>query len=285
MTNAPKPGLPDPSDAIPYASTVVLLRDGLEVFLMKRHGKSGFMGGVHVFPGGKVDDSDRDSFWRESIPDNGLLNVLGRAPGIAADAARAVIVASVRETLEEAGVILGSPVPPAIEEIQRKLNAGELGFADWVRSGGLCIHASELVFFDHWITPEIEKKRFNTFFFAARVPEGQTATSASRETTEGVWMHPAEAVAKYRRGEITLAPPTCTTLIRLSRFDTPEAALEALRRRPVCTNLPRLMSEGGKMMLALPGHPSYGDYAGILDPEGPSCIRMTEGKWFPEMAG
>jgi len=117
------------------------------------------------------------------------------------------------------------------------------------------------------------------------VPKGQTATSLSRETTEGVWMKPAEAIEKYKKGEITLAPPTCTTLIRLAKFSTPEAALEGLAKRPICIMLPRLKNENGQMFLALPGHPSYGDYEGTPDPDGPACVRMTNGKWFPEMAG
>ncbi|MBW1833044.1 MAG: NUDIX hydrolase [Deltaproteobacteria bacterium] len=51
-----------PSKPIKDASTVIVLReagDGLETFLLCRHHQSGFMGGAHVFPGGKVDPNDK----------------------------------------------------------------------------------------------------------------------------------------------------------------------------------------------------------------------------------
>ena len=87
------------------ASTAVLLRDGtegLEVFLVRRHGDSAFMGGAHVFPGGRVDDADRMS---------GEVSArVGVAPARIADvdqaAALAFYIAAVRETSEEVGVRL-----------------------------------------------------------------------------------------------------------------------------------------------------------------------------------
>jgi 8-oxo-dGTP pyrophosphatase MutT (NUDIX family) len=67
------------------AATVMLLRDdpqgGVEVYLIQRHHKSGFLGGAYAFPGGKVDDADREH----------------------PDASRA---AAVRETMEEVGVTI-----------------------------------------------------------------------------------------------------------------------------------------------------------------------------------
>lgn len=271
--------MPEP---IPFASTVVLLRPGMDVFLMKRHGKSGFMGGVHVFPGGKVDEDDRAPDWTEVIGPAAVSPLTAKVPGLTETDARALIVASIRETLEEAGVILGGPAPAGLDAVQQKLNASEMRFLDWIRETNVRLDTDRLAFFDHWITPPIEKKRFDTFFFAAAIPEGQTATSVSRETTEGVWMQPAEAVDLYRAGEIMLAPPTCTTLLRLSRFRDPGEAIESLRRRPVATMLPKVSQENGQMILMLPGHPGYGPHEGELDPEGPSCVRMNGGKWFPE---
>ncbi len=274
--------------SIPFAATVVLLREGTgsgpEVFLMKRHGKSGFMGGVHVFPGGKLDDTDRDPGWAARTDAADFEASCRRCRGADPETLRALAVASIRETLEEAGVLIGTPVPPDISAVQQKLNAKELEFAAWAASAGVKLGVSKLVLFDHWITPEIEQKRFDTWFFAARVPEGQQATSLSRETTEGVWMRPGDAVERYQKGEITLAPPTCTTLIRLAKASSPDDALRRLSGRPIATMLPRLKNENGQMYLALPGHPSYGDHEGDLDPEGPACVKMVNGKWFPDMA-
>ena len=52
------------------ASTVIVLRESrgaLETFMLCRHQQSGFMGGAHVFPGGKVDEEDSDTRWQTHI--------------------------------------------------------------------------------------------------------------------------------------------------------------------------------------------------------------------------
>jgi 8-oxo-dGTP pyrophosphatase MutT (NUDIX family) len=90
------------------AATVVLARaapDGFEVFLVKRHGKSGFMAGAHVFPGGKVDAADLAVDVGETA-DHGVDGALD---------ARCYVAAAVRETFEECGVRLrpGDLVPYA----------------------------------------------------------------------------------------------------------------------------------------------------------------------------
>ncbi|HJN76778.1 MAG TPA: NUDIX domain-containing protein, partial [Myxococcota bacterium] len=82
------------------AATVVVLRDGPrgpEVFLVQRSAKSGFMPLAHVFPGGRVDDADS------------LVPVLGAEAHVrrmGCDDATAYVVAAVRETYEESGVLL-----------------------------------------------------------------------------------------------------------------------------------------------------------------------------------
>src|SRR5574337_685727 len=54
------------------AATVVLLRDGaagLEVLLLRRHSRSDVLGGVYVFPGGKVDPADAGPAWPARLED------------------------------------------------------------------------------------------------------------------------------------------------------------------------------------------------------------------------
>jgi 8-oxo-dGTP pyrophosphatase MutT (NUDIX family) len=69
----------------------------------------------------------------------------------------------------------------------------------------------------HWVTPEIEIRRYDTRFFLARMPAGQTAKHDEGETTALDWLSPREAIARFERKELLLPPPTWTT-IRSSRI-------------------------------------------------------------------
>ena len=89
------------------ASTVVLARPataGFEVFLVRRHDNVAFMGGAHVFPGGRVDDADYiedASRWCD-----GVTGAVARMRNRTEEQAIAFHVAAIRELFEEAGVLL-----------------------------------------------------------------------------------------------------------------------------------------------------------------------------------
>jgi 8-oxo-dGTP pyrophosphatase MutT (NUDIX family) len=87
------------------AATVVVLRDssaGPEVFMVRRHEGTAFMGGAHVFPGGRVDPCDEaDVSWCD-----GILHARSQLADMPAAEAIAYHVAAVRELFEEAGVML-----------------------------------------------------------------------------------------------------------------------------------------------------------------------------------
>ena len=70
--------------------------------------------------------------------------------------------------------------------------------------------------FAHWVTPEIEIRRYDTRFFIARMPEGQTAKHDESETTALEWLSPPEAMARFERRELLLPPPTWTTIRQLA---------------------------------------------------------------------
>ena len=92
------------------ASTVVLLRDGaagLEAYVLRRRTSMAFAGGMHAFPGGVVDprDTDEDTLrWLGPLPAEWALRLRTSEP-----AARGFVCAAVRETFEEAGVLLAAP--------------------------------------------------------------------------------------------------------------------------------------------------------------------------------
>ena len=95
--------------AVP-ASTVVLLRPGypFEVFLVRRSDSIAFMGGAHVFPGGRVDAADYIDHLETTI--DGMTAAAARMPDVPPEAAVAHHVAALRELFEEAGVLLARPL-------------------------------------------------------------------------------------------------------------------------------------------------------------------------------
>ena len=224
------------------ASTVVLLRPSaarFDVFLVRRSDSIAFMGGAHVFPGGRVDAADRIDGTRVAI-DDGAEAAAARMPDVSAEDAIAHYVAALRELFEEAGVLLarqnGRIVTIDGDSSDRfaahrhNLLAGTTSFADIVGAEGLRLALDELTYFAHWVTPEIEIKRFDTRFFIARAPEGQTPVHDDGETIHSEWLDPVEAIERSRNEEIALPPPTWTTLSTLAKFGSIEEVMQWARR-------------------------------------------------------
>lgn len=265
------------------AATVVLLRRGMQVFLLKRHSKSSFLADAYVFPGGCVDAKDRDEDWQNYLDDANPCRFVERARSRDHHEARQFLVTAIRETWEETGVLLASP-ESRVRDLAKQLgnfNQQHVDFLAWIKVQNVQLSTSHLTFFDHWVTPEIEKKRFDTYFFAAVLPHGQTAYSASQETSQGMWISPAEALRQFDAGKLMLAPPTSTTLMRLARFSHLEAVVNYLANRPVATMLPKMCRIGEKTVLALPGHKAYGEHAGTLEQGGPFEIHIHQGRLVP----
>jgi 8-oxo-dGTP pyrophosphatase MutT (NUDIX family) len=200
------------------ASTVVLLRPSasrFEVFLVRRHDTVAFMGGAHVFPGGRVDDEDR----AETMEARHRL-------------------AAVREVREEAGVT---------------------------------IDPGALVPFAHWVTPDIEIKRYDTWFYVTTMPDGQAALHDGIENDDSMWIQPEEALALCERGEINLPPPTWLTLERLAAFGRVEDVLAWARATTIVRLQPVFEERGGIKRLTVPGEP-------------PARFVIDGGRWILEKA-
>jgi 8-oxo-dGTP pyrophosphatase MutT (NUDIX family) len=251
---------------------VVLLRgaaSGLQTFMVCRHQQSGFMGGAHVFPGGKVDPSDMDAQWSDKIglPLQQLAARLGETdPRLALG----LIVAAIRETFEEAGVLVARAKANAdLAAARDELHRGA-SFSELAGSLRIEIDAAALSPYARWITPEMESSRFDTRFFIAVLPEGQNASHDGNETTSATWIRPAEALERMRRGEIKLAPPTVRTLQWLTGFDDAASVIaDALSRRPPLVR-PRIVMADGSWFLALPGDPHHPEHEPVL----PGATRM-----------
>jgi 8-oxo-dGTP pyrophosphatase MutT (NUDIX family) len=285
------------------AATVALLRDrpsriarhndsapeatatgpsGIEVFLVRRHRRSGFMADAHVFPGGKLDATDADPALRARLrgrsPDDAAA-VLGESD---ADRALALFVAAIRETFEESGVLLADiPKPPRLDEARRALASG-VAFREVLDTLDVHLRLDLLVPQARWVTPAVEPRRFDTRFFIARAPAAQRASHDPRETTDALWLAPADAIARNASGELRLPPPTLRTLEWLARWPDVDAALAAAGSRPPPYVDPVFFEVDGVAALALPGDPQHPTRTPAL--EGPSRIVLDGGRWWSRPA-
>jgi len=273
---------PDPPDRpVRDAATVIVLReadDGLEIFMVRRHEKIGFMGGAFVFPGGKLDPEDADPRL--------FARVRGHDPESAARAlgepdhperAVALHVAAVRETWEESGLLLAEgPAAPAVREARRALEAGT-PFTALVEQLDATLRIDRLVPYARWITPTVESRRYDTRFFLTTAPSGQEARHDGSETTEGAWLRPQDALAREDRGEIFMAPPTVRTLRLLAGYSSPQAALDeaAVRTPPLVRPVFAMLD--GVPALTLPGDPAHPEAEPVL--AGATRIVLVDGKW------
>ncbi len=210
------------------ASTIVLVRPygtRFQVYLLKRSGQSGFFPGSYVFPGGAVASEDRNAELWLRHSDLALMGVEERLGGtLPATEALAYGVAAIRETFEEAGVLLANRGQEAQSGIQaicetrkvEKLSRGWL--REWAVSGEWHLLLSRLARWAHWITPEAFKPRFDTRFFLAFVPADQECSPDDQETIHGIWVTPEQGLAANLRGEIPLSPPTLVTLQELVQY-------------------------------------------------------------------
>jgi 8-oxo-dGTP pyrophosphatase MutT (NUDIX family) len=245
---------------------------GVEVLMLRRVAAMKFAPGAYVFPGGSVDPADYDApvGWHGPDPAE-----FGARLGATAEMARALVCAAVRETFEEAGVLLagapdGGPVAdpsgPSWEADRAALTAGELTLAELLSRRGLVLRADLLTPWARWITPEGEPRRFDARFFAAALPAGQVATGHAAESDRIAWLRPADAIESARAGEISLLPPTATTLHDFAVAEgavadgdgREDAVIEILGRRPVIEPIvPRLVLEDGQAWLYVPDEVGY----------------------------
>jgi 8-oxo-dGTP pyrophosphatase MutT (NUDIX family) len=118
---------------------------------------------------------------------------------------------------------------------------------------------TDLVPFSRWITPDGEqvKIRFDTWFFAARAPEGAVARPDGGECVDARWLTPAAALAAHAKDELALVFPTIKHLELLSETPSVEATLAAARARPVEPVLPKVAVRDGTPQVLMPGEPGY----------------------------
>ena len=230
------------------AATVVLLRDGRdgpEAYLQLRPLGMGFAGGLWVFPGGRVDEADRDPVVDRSWAGPPPSAWAGRM-GLPVDQARGHVVAACRETLEEAGLLLATPAPGAGElaAARRELLAGSAGFAGLLARLGVRLDTGRLRYWAWWVTPEAEPRRYDTRFFLAGLPAEAAVTAHLAEAERERWLPAGRAAADQ---SLPMLPPTRYALRDLAAFGSVDDALAAAEGRRVERILPVL--EGVELVL------------------------------------
>jgi 8-oxo-dGTP pyrophosphatase MutT (NUDIX family) len=274
--SSPEPVAPKP------AATVVLARDlahgdGIEVFLVQRHGAMGFMGGVHVFPGGTLSADDFGERVQARIAEPAEQQVVRPwRPELGREHAIGLAVTAIRETFEEAGILLGG-IPPATDlaALRARLLAGE-AFAALLEESGLNLRLDVLRPLSRWVTPKLEPKRYDTLFYLARCPDDQRAEHDRQETVAGVWLTPAAALDRRRGGEIRLAPPTARTLDGLRGVRSVEAALAGAAAAAPPRIEPVVHIDGDEVWVLLPGDPDHPDRERALEGATRELLRRAE---------
>jgi len=292
------------------AMTLILIRDkgstGFEVFLLKRHTQSIFMGGNFVYPGGKLDKGDADE------------EILAQSCGITRYQACEILgednpeivsiaywIAGIRELFEEAGILLAYTKKDQLLSLdndhmrnrfavhRRALQKGEKTFIQIIKEENLTLALDQCFYYAHWITPEARNVRFDTRFFIARTVPNQEATPDAKETTEGVWLTPAGALRRNLEGALALSPPTLKTLEDLSRFLSIHDLLAAIPGIEKPTILPILLNPSADEVLIFPWDPEYegfqngkliqpadhGSLSGPLD--NTTRLVLKDGRWLP----
>jgi 8-oxo-dGTP pyrophosphatase MutT (NUDIX family) len=220
--------------------------------MVRRHARSPVAPSAYVFPGGTVRDDD---LAYSEVDAARLAGTLSERSDIPVDpiAAASVYVCAVRELFEEAGVFLvrdrsgdllsvkasDISVEERLESTRLALQAGDLAISAVLAENGWRPAFELLVPFSHWITPRPLAARFDTRFFVAQMPPGQSALHDTIETSEGVWLSPSAVLD----GDYHTVYATAQHLRRLSPFTTVDDLMRFAHAKPIRMVSPE-MTEG-----------------------------------------
>lgn len=289
MTPASPP--PDPSDSATFppprpAASLVLLRDGasgVEALLLERPREDAVLAGAHVFPGGKLDreDADDESLSRVDAPPSLLHARLGE-PELDPRTAAALFVAAIREAFEETGVLLARDADEPLAVRARLLRREGFSFGEVMARLDLRLDPTLMQPWSRWVTPKVPtmmRRRFDTRFFVARLPEGQLVEPDPREAVAADWMTPRQALERYQAGSIDLAAPQIMTLAHMTRFADVAAALAEAALRPPPEIRPEPYETQAGRVICYPGDPDHPVAQRAMP--GPTRLLFENGRFRP----
>ena len=267
----------DPDPLVPRpAATVMLVRDsreGIKVFLMRRHSAMDFVAGVMVFPGGGVDDRDRNADVAWHGPNR---EWWAQRFGVDVELAEALVCAAARETFEESGVLFaGAADDPDLlvddasvyRDQRAALENKSLSFGEFLRSEKLMLRADLLRPWANWVTPKEERtRRYDTYFFVGALPQGQRADGDNTETDQSGWVTPQAALDDFAEGRSFLLPPTWTQLDALNGRTVAEVL--AVERKIVAVEPSLAAQKGGNWEIEFFNSDRYNEARNRRSPQG-----------------
>ncbi|MEO7603194.1 MAG: NUDIX hydrolase [Sphingomicrobium sp.] len=229
------------SDQVIPAATLIVVRDRpsatCEILMVERAEGMAFAAGAMVFPGGRIDDADRK---------------LAETAGVGA-----ALVAAVRESIEETAIPVGlAPVPgPDLAAILQTQLIAERPLAELLDEHALALDHAALVPFARWVPQFHAVRRFDTFFYVARAPEGDWQPRVIEdECATAEWVSAAHVLERERAGEARLIFPTRRTLERLAQHATFEQIRDDSASHPIEPITPWVEERGGEKFITIPGH-------------------------------
>ena len=242
------------------AATVLIVRDteaGLEVFMVVRHHQIDFASGALVFPGGKIEAADFDA---------GLRAHCAGATGLD-DKELAYRVGSIREAFEECGILLarekGADTFISAARLQAlsgwrdRFNNRDATMCAFAEAEDLEFAVDALGHFAHWVTPDMMKKRFDTYFYLARAPVDHIGVHDGSESVDSVWITPDQALKDAEAGTRTIIFPTRMNIEKLAASADVDEALAGCGG--VVTVKPFIEQDGDKRFLRIQANAGYGD--------------------------
>ena len=253
------------------AATVLMIRDiddGMEVLMVKRSKKPPFEN-LFVFPGGKIDEADKDiniSNLCDGLNDQEASKKLGLSHG-----GLSYWVACVRECFEEVGILFAKKSngedldltgfeKEKYDNYRDRLIRHEINLCDICIEEDLKLNMLNIAPFSHWITPNIETKRFDTRFFIAHLPNNQIEKHDGTELTHSVWINPKEALEKAFNGEMPMIMPTIKNLQKCENYNSCAELLKyqhQLSSSDIPPILPKFFKKDGRWQGLLPGDDGY----------------------------
>jgi len=169
---------------------------------------------------------------------------------------------------------------PSTDDAEVAAAARAAAVRESMEEAGLAVDPSGLVWFAHWTPGPLAARRFATWFFMARAPEG-AVTIDDGEIREHLWIRPAEAIARREAGEIELIPPTWITLHQLADEPSVDAALTGALARDPQIYVTKIARVDGGIASVWQGDAAYDD--GDATKPGPrNRLLMLDDGWRVE---
>ena len=240
--------------ATPAATVVIFRNDPAggppQLLMVERSATMNFAGGAAVFPGGRVDDADRDLAATLAAPDaddEALADLAGR-------------VAAVRETIEETGLVVG--IDRAVDHAEALAARAYLfeqgALAPVLARHGWGLQLADLTYFARWRPKHRHMRVFDTRFYLADLGTGAVDLLVdATENTHLFWASAADALDLADSGKIKIIFPTRRNLERLAQFASFAEARGHAEALPAQTISPYLEQREGAPWLTIPADAGY----------------------------